>query len=145
MARLNGSDLMVFEKDKEAYKSIAHSKTHTLNLSRSEIDVADKDSGDMTDTEAGPLTWGISTNLTATAETHKKLVDAILANTVFELAWNMKAEEQSSAPLEGWTPALAGGYEGKAIITSVTVTANNGEKVSLDVEFKGKGEFKAKA
>ena len=106
--RLNGSNLMVFEKELEEYKSVAHSKTHTLNLSRSEIEVSDKDSGDDTDTEAGPLSWGISANITGTEKTHKKFVDAIVNNTEFDLEWNLKADAET-LPEGGWTPSLTGG------------------------------------
>lgn len=129
---------MVFKKDGAGYKSMAHASNHTLNLSRSELDVSDKDSGEFGDTELGQISWDIQSENTVVMEDHGVMMDAFLAGEVLDLIFGLKQETQQEAPAGGWTPA-AGGYEGKAVITNLTVNASATDKATCNVTFKGKG------
>lgn len=129
---------MVFKKTGDAYVSLAHASNHTLNLSRNELDVSDKDSGEFGDTELGQISWDIQSENTVVMEDYESLLDAFLAGDELDLVFGLKKEEAKEAPAKGWTPA-EGGYEGKAVITSITATAPYADKATYNVTFKGKG------
>ena len=129
---------MVFKKTGSAYVSLAHASNHTLNLSRNELDVSDKDSGEYGDTELGQISWDIQSENTVVIEDYESMVDAFLAGEKLDLVFGLKKEETQEAPDSGWTPA-EGGYEGKAVITSITANAPNTDKATYNVTFKGKG------
>lgn len=129
---------MVFKKDGAGYKSMAHATNHTLNLSRNELDVSDKDSGEFGDTELGQISWDIQSENTVVIEDYETMLDAFLAGEVLDLVFGLKQEAQQEAPAAGWTPGT-GGYEGKAVITSMTANAPAADKATYNVTFKGKG------
>ena len=144
MAVIKGKELMVFKKTDTTYKSIAHATNHTLNLSSEEVDVSDKDSGDYGSTIPGMKSWDIQAEHVYDDTEADGLIDAWQSGEELDLVWGMKNEDAASVPVGGWTPKT-GGYEGEAIITSLTINAPSGDKASYTVTFKGKGEFKKRS
>ena len=141
MAVVNGKDLMVFEKGDSGYSSIAHSTNHTVNLTSEEIDVSDKDSGDYKDIIIGAKSWDIQADHVYDDTEAGALIDAWQSGKELDLVFGMKNESSGAVPEGGWTPR-AGGYEGKAVITSLTINAPSGDKATYSVTFKGRGQLK---
>ena len=136
--RVKGRDLMLFVTLASVVKSLAYATNHTLSLSTSEVDVSDKDTGEYSDSEPGQKTWEITSENTYTTESFDALFDAWANNTPVKCVWNTKKETGSTVPEGGWTPGT-GGYEGTAIITSLSANAPVNDKTSYSVTLKGKG------
>lgn len=56
---VRGRDLMLFKKVSENYVALGAATTHTMNLSREELDISNKDTGEYGDTELGQISWDI--------------------------------------------------------------------------------------
>lgn len=139
--RVKGRDLMLFvDIGAGSYSSLAFATSHTLNLSTSEVDVSDKDSGEFSDSEPGQKSWEITSENTYCTTDADKLIDAWINNTPIKCVWNTKAESSSTAPESGWTPGT-GGYEGLGMITSFSANAPVEGKASYSLTVKGKGAF----
>lgn len=133
---------MLFVKGSSSgsYKSLAYATSHTLSLSTSEIEVSDKDTGEYGSSEPGQKSWEIQSENTYSQVDADRLIEAWQKGEQIDCVWNTKSETDATAPVSGWTPA-AGGYEGKAIITSLSVNAPSGDKASYSLTLKGIGEF----
>ena len=63
MSVVRGRDLMLFRRTGESpsytYEALGAATTHTMNLSREELDTSNKDTGEFGDTELGQISWDI--------------------------------------------------------------------------------------
>ena len=147
-----GTDIMVFVKEDNIYKSIAHATSHTLNISGETAEVNSKDYGEFSASEVNKITWEITSENLMT-EDYEKLFDLMIAKTKVDLIFGMKSittniEDQTdpSAP-NYYTPKnnVAAGYQGakqgKAVITSLSENAPNGENATFSVTFTGVGSI----
>lgn len=136
-----GSDLMVFMDG----KSIANAQSHTLNTSVNMEETSTKDVGDggWGASEPGKGSFTMSTdNLIGTAAESKgatlqNVMDAYLQKKKVHTIFALKAEENIGT--DGWTPDMDGWYEGDAYISSLTITAQDGQKATYTAEFTGVG------
>lgn len=156
MATLNGSDLMLFIKKSDKMQSIAYATSHTLDLSMDTKDVSTKDNGAgrWQNYEAGLQSWTVSTEnlMSDSAEnglSFNDLFDIYLNRTTVDVAFALQADytdlttkenESWDAPTTGWTPST-NQYHGKAIITSLSVSAQNGEKATYSCTLQGCGNL----
>ena len=155
---LKGNDLMLFANDGKKYTSIAYATNHTLELSADTKDVSNKDMGNgcWSSSEIGMYSWSTSSeNMVSdgaeNGHNYNTLFDMFLKREKVKIAFSLqtdnidyaaKLDSEYSAPAEGWTYDAANHYEGDAIITSLSLTAQNGEYATYTVQFQGCGALK---
>lgn len=66
MAIVKGNDLMLFKKDvttpdSPVYKALGAATNHTLSMTREVLETSNKDTGIYGESEAGRMTWSITT------------------------------------------------------------------------------------
>lgn len=153
---LNGSDLMLFIQKDNKLQSVAYATSHSLEVSADTKDVSTKDSGAgrWTNYEIGMQSWTVSSDnlMSDSAEnglSFNDLYDIFLKREAVEVAFalqsdytdlSQKLDEEWKAPSTGWTPST-NRYHGKAIITSISLTAANGEKASFSCSMQGCGNL----
>ena len=122
------------------YEALGAATTHTMNLSREELDTSNKDTGEFGDTELGQISWDIQADSMMIEEDYDSLVDSFLSGEVLHVAFAITAEagNKTGKPEDGWTIG-AGGYEGDVCITSITANAAHNDKATYSATFKGKG------
>ena len=143
---------MVFAKVDGKYQSIAYATSHSLSVTRETVDSSTKDNGNgqWSTAEKGIASWEMSTsNLMASKSENglsfNTLFDEFLKGTEVELIFSLQtnidkydsSDTEFVAPQTGWTPDETNCYKGKAIITSLNVTAENGQKANYEATFTG--------
>lgn len=145
---IEGSDLMLFVSGASGYRSVAFATNHTLNISTSVSDTSNKDvgAGLWSSTAVRQLSYTISTENLYSIGAYDKLFDAMIAKTPLKVCFAPKnaseATAEGNAPASGWTPDAASAathYEGEAVITSLNVTAQNGDNATFTAELAGVG------
>ena len=152
---LQGQDLMVFVKDGSGYKSIAFATNHTLEVSMEQIDASTKDNGVgyWSNSEPGLMSWSMSTEnlMSDTAEnglSYNALFEIMLKRSTVDVVFSLqtnnidfanKLNEEFTVPSTGWNYDATNNYQGKAYITSLNVTATNGQKATYTATFTGAG------
>lgn len=152
---LAGQDLMVFVNDGTNYKSVAYATSHTLDISMDQTDISTKDAGSgiWQCSEPGMMSWSMTTdNLMADSAENglsandifdlmlkRKTVDVVFSLQTNNIDYETKINEEFQVPSTGWTYDDKNHYHGKAYITSLSITANNGEKASFNATFTGAG------
>lgn len=155
---IKGEDLMLF--DNEGH-SIAYATSHTLSISAETIDVNSKDHGIYGASEAGKITWEITSENLYTNGAFEDLFDKMVERKAVTVYFGSKEEIGQKAgsqtvPPEEWDPTKTvadGDYEywtrtkkgnlfsGKVFITSLNTNANNGEKATFSVTLTGTGKI----
>ena len=133
---INGSDLMVFMGG----KSIAYATSHSLTISAETNDVTSKDSGngDWSSATVKKFSWECSTENLYSKEAYSQLYTAMIAKSPVTLVIDLK--EGDTLQEQGWTPVASGtGYTGSAIITSLEMTAPDGDNATFSATFTGTG------
>ena len=144
MSVVRGRDLMLFRRTGSSpsytYEALGAATTHTMKLSREELDTSNKDTGEFGDTELGQISWDIQADSMMIEEDYDSLVDSFLSGEVLHVAFAITAEagNKTGKPEDGWTIG-AGGYEGDVCITSITANAAHNDKATYSATFKGKG------
>ena len=139
MEIINGADLMVFSNIGTKVAAFACATSCTLSVSAELLETTSKDSGAWKQQEARKLGYSLKSDQLMTIAGY----DAVLAKMVarepvdfeFGVAGNAGSE---GMPAEGWSVPTAG-YKGKAIITSLELTAGHGEKATYSVSMEGTG------
>lgn len=155
MATLNGSDLMLFVEYNGTKKSIAYATSHSLEISADTKDISTKDNGNgiWSNAEVGMMSWSTSSeNLCCLDDPHgmgyNELVEIMLKRQPIEVCFALqssitdytdKIDKEFEVPSTGWAYDSANNYHGKAIITSLNLTAQNGEKANYSVQLQGAG------
>lgn len=155
---IKGEDLMLF--DAEGH-SIAYATSHSLSISAETIDVNSKDHGIYGASEAGKITWEITSENLFTSGAFDHLFDKMVERKAITVYFGLKEEigvksDSQEVPPEEWDPTktVADGdyeywtktkkanlYTGKVFITSLNNTANNGEKATFSVTLTGTGKI----
>ena len=133
---INGSDLMVFIGG----KSIAYATSHSLTISAETNDVTSKDSGngDWSSATVKKFSWECSTENLYSKEAYSQLYTAMIAKSPVTLVIDLK--EGETLPEQGWLPVTSGtGYTGSAIITSLEMSAPDGDNATFSATFTGTG------
>lgn len=141
---IKGDELMLFKGG----SALAYATAHTLTITGNTIDVSSKDHGYWGASQIGNLTWEITTDNLYTATDFGTLFSAMVAKTPitvkFAVASNYDANGLSgvgTGSVQAWTAGA--GYEGQAVITSLTANANNGENATFTATFTGYGALAA--
>lgn len=160
MATLNGSDLMLFIERDGKKQSIAYATSHSLEINADTRDISTKDNGNgvWQNSEIGMLSWSVSSeNLCCLDDPHgmgyNELVQIMLKREPIEIVFALqsnitdyanKIDEEFQVPNDGWQYDADNNYHGKAVITSLSLTAANGEKANFSVQLQGAGALMPK-
>lgn len=152
---LNGSDLMLFVERNGKKQSIAYATSHSLEITADTKDISTKDNGNgiWSNAEVGLMSWSTSSeNLCCLDDPHglgyNDLVEIMLKREPIEIVFALqtsitsyedKIDKEFEVPADGWKYDSANNYHGKAVITSLSLTAANGEKANYTVQLQGAG------
>ena len=145
MSKIKGGDLMLFLGG----KSIAYATTHSLEITGETTDTSNKDEGggDWASQEVSILSWTASSENLYSEEgegdNFDDLFDLMITKTPIDAVFAKKSENATEVPTGGWTKS-APSYEGKVVITSLSLNAPNGEYASYTAQFQGVGKLEKK-
>lgn len=149
MKIIKGENLMLFMGG----KSIAFATSHTLEISLDTREISTKDNGGKwSEVEAGILSWTMqSENLVGNpgeGKGYDDLVDAMIAREPVDVVFSLEGDSTDydagkldAVPSGGWKPKTSNGRKGKALITSVSLNAPNGEYATMSISMTGVGEL----
>lgn len=146
---VTGQELMVFYGG----KSIAFSTSSSLSISGQTTDISTKDHGFFGATKLTGITWEITSDNLYTDAAYSNLFKAMTeTREMVDIVWGHYTEDTSTAltgivdqtpEKESWTaPTGTSGkayYKGKAYITSLNITASNGDNATMSITFSGVG------
>lgn len=142
---MQGSDLMLFVND----HAIAFATNHTVNITSSgsgSSDVSNKDTGagGWASTAVTQLEYTISTENLYSISAYDSLFDIMTAKQPIAVKFGLKLASQATAegnaPERGWTvDTTVTYYTGTVVMTSLNLTATNGESAQFTAEFASVG------
>ena len=145
MAKVQGGELMVFLNG----HSIAYATNHTLTVGSETADTSNKDegAGGWASSEVKLLNWSMTTENLYTESgngyMYGHLFQAMTNKEPVTILFGHKAQTADEVIDGGWTPAsgmlLQNTYSGKAIISDLSLTAQNGEYATFTATFTGVG------
>lgn len=140
MSKIKGGDMMLFIDG----KSIAYATSHTLEITGETTDTSNKDEGggDWSSQEVSILSWSASSeniySEDGEGDNYEDLFDLMVAKQPIDAVFAKKSQTATDVPTGGWTKS-APSYEGKVVITSLSLNAPNGEFASYTAQFQGVG------
>lgn len=143
MAAIMGEQIQVFLSG----QTLACATSCKVNISADEIDISCKDSAGFANTLQGKISWNVTSDNLFVVGDYTKLVDAMLNKTILDLTFasvaNFTAATEADAdghrvPTGGWTSA-DDLYHGKVTVSSIDLTADNGQVATYSVTFNGHG------
>ena len=150
---IKGGNMMVFAAEIKVPGSLAEPKSiplatsHTLRISSDTQDVSNKDvaSGKWAANEVGQMSWEATTENLYCENGGQWLFEMMTSGNRVNLVFAQKDEaDGTELPQTGsWTPMDDTGWQGEAIITSLEITAQNGENATLSATFTGYGELQS--
>lgn len=129
-------------------KSIGLATSHSLSITVNTADTTTKDSaGQWSDAEVTTMQWSMTTDNLCSHGTDgsdtEAMIDATLVGAKVTVLFGLVTPIDAQVPTGGFTVNDSAtdkfAYTGQAIITSISVTANNGEKATFSVTFTGVG------
>lgn len=146
---VNGKDLMLFIAD----KAVALATSCSVTINADQLDANNKDDGCWAAQDAGTLSWEASTDallsFDADRETdavYETLFDAMVGRTLVNVTFGLPTNASTGCdglPEAGWeapdTAAATPHYTGKAMITSLEATGENGSAATMSVTLTGNG------
>lgn len=160
MKNLMGEQLNLWIGSGETAHTLACATSLSINVNADSIDVSCKDTGKFGASIAGKLSWDISTDCLFVIEDAKggtsghtsnysELMDALIAGTPLTATWSTVAnyDEANTAGDENGhifskTKKAEDGkdlYWGQVVLTSLSLTADNGSLSTYSVSMAGKG------
>lgn len=157
MKNIMGEQLNLWIGSGETAHTLACSTSLSINVNADSIDVSCKDTGRYGATIAGKISWDISTDCLfvtedasgGTKSNYSELMDALIAGTPLTATWSTVAnyDEANTAGDENGhifnkTKKAEDGkdlYYGQVVLTSVSLTADNGSLSTYSVQMQGKG------
>ena len=147
-----GEKVQLWVKDKSGATPtcLAMATSLSVEISADATDISSKDSGRWASSLLGKISWTASASNLFTVADYSKLIDVMVANTPIEIVFatvkNYDTVTSGTTDSEGMftnTPAIWESnddmYHGKVIVTSISLSANNGEVTTYDVSFTGVG------
>ena len=157
MKNLMGEQLNLWIGSGETAHTLACATSLSINVNADSIDVSCKDTGRYGASIAGKISWDISTDCLfvtedasgGTKSNYSELMDALIAGTPLTATWSTVAnyDEANTAGDENGhifskTKKAEDGkdlYWGQVVLTSVSLTADNGSLSTYSVSMAGKG------
>lgn len=128
-------------------ETIAYAKSSNIDVNVETVDVSNKDFGGFQAVEAGLVTWTMSSeNLVASKRSGKGFDDLMLlmlkkepVDVIFGVKDNVvnRNDEYTVPETGGWPAPTKGGWKGKALITSLSMSTPNGEQSTMSVTLTG--------
>lgn len=142
---IKGRDLMLFNSDGHSY---AYATNHTLSITAETSDISSKDHGVWGASEVSKYSWEITTENLYTVDDYDSLFNAMIAGSPITVRFGLKQTpaDPTMTPADGnlalpyWTSQNSF-YQGKVIITSLTVNANNGDNATYSLTLTGVGSI----
>lgn len=142
---IQGGDLMLYLGG----KSIAEATSHSLSITFENAETTTKDQGGYWKAyDYKSASWTItSENLMSDStdgKTFNDLFDASISKTPLTVVFGGKTSAQASlteVPTGGWTAPSEDIYTGTAIVTSLEISAQNGDNATFTISLQGTGEF----
>ena len=127
-------------------KSIPLATNHTLRITGETNDSSNKDvaAGKWQSSTLKSFTWEATTDNLYSSNGVTMLYDMMEAGTPIDAFFFQKNEAEGTVlPVSGsWTPSITdNGFSGQVIITSLEVTAQNGENATFSATFQGVGRL----
>lgn len=150
MAVVKGSDLMLFKRSGNegsyTYKSLGAATNHTLTASVEVIETSNKDTGIFGDSEAGKVSWSMTSENMMIETDYDELMDALLAREKLFVAFSIAKNANSieGKPEGGWAIS-DGGYEGEVLLTQLDSNAPDNDKATYTATFTGCGPLKKRS
>ena len=122
---------------------VAYAGWQRVEIAGEASDTSNKDEGggDWSAQEVNLLSWSASTenlySLDGKGSNFDDLFDMMIAKTPIDAVFAPKSEATTDVPENGWTSS--GGYKGKAVITSLSLNAPNGDYATYTAQFQGVG------
>lgn len=140
---IKGHNLMLFDASGNSY---AYATNHTLSISGESQDVSSKDHGVWKATSVAKINWEITSENLYTTQDFDTLFAAMIARTPIDIFFGLKSEaDDGKTVVDGdytnWTKTATGAYTGKAVITSLSVNAPDGENATYSITMTGAGKL----
>lgn len=140
---VKGDHLMLFDSNKQ---SLAYATSHSFSMSLDTEEISTKDHSAFGNVEGGKINWEISADHLFTNQDFGTLFGYMIAKEPIMVYWgNRKTPTSSTSNLNAWeadATASSFVYGGKALITSLEVSADTGAKATYSVTLTGVGEIK---
>lgn len=141
---VDGKDFMLFLNIDSAYKATALAKSCTVTLNAEIKDTSSKDSGIWKDSKVVGFNWGMKTDNAVSVDSdiinYEAIRTAFLKGEPVLIGSGIPDNKGLKLPEGGWTVPTSM-YGGKALITSLELTASKGETCSFSASFEGVGEY----
>lgn len=138
---IKGGVLMLFVDN----KSVPLATSHTLTINANTTDASNKDvnGGSWAVNDVSQYTWEASTDNLYSTTGVSTLYAKMVAGAPIDAIFGIKTEAaDADLPVGGsWTKPTTNCFSGKVIITSLEVTAQNGENATFSATFTGYGEL----
>lgn len=153
---VQGNLLNLFYHDGTSWKTLGYTQNNSLSLSNETTSISSKDHGLNPETEVTGSSWSLSGECYFTADNADVIIGMHEKKTPFSFAFGqvdqsdyaagLKAVSGADGGAEAWTISKSPFIRyGNGLVTSATITANNGEVASLQIEVTGSGAMSAKA
>lgn len=127
--------------------TIGYCTAHSFSRSAETQDIASKDHGLFPATEVTRISWSVQADAYYTDADYDMLVQAMDSTTPITILFAHVSNYDTKGlagvgeggTVEAWTSGA--GYQGKAIITQIDGTFNNGEKATFSITFQGQGSL----
>lgn len=157
-----GEQLQVFFGSGSSLNVIAAATSCSINVNADTIDVSSKDSGRYGSNIAGKVSWDISSDALFTIPSsgdsrygYSKLMDSLISGEPLDVSWasvsnfaEANAASDQNADEDGnvftatrQQTSAKDLYSGKAVVTSLQLTADNGALSTYSVTLAGKGKI----
>lgn len=134
-----GTDLMLFRHNSEKATALGAATSCKLDVSVATLETSSKDSGKWAEKKAGKLSWTASSENLCIFGEYRQLYEIMITREPIEIEFSTVANASvDGVPVGGWT-TKADGLKGKAIITSLSLNAPDGENATYSVTFEGAG------
>jgi len=149
---IKGGNLMIFAAESMSGalsepKSIPLATSHTLRISSDSQDVSNKDvaSGLWSANEVSQFSWEATTDNLYCDKNVSWLFECMSERKLLQLYFAPKTEaDGTELPASGsWEADVYKAFTGKAYITSLEITAQNGENATLSATFTGYGKLES--
>lgn len=140
---IKGGEIILFKDGSQ----IAFAQSHTLSINGETQDVSNKDAGNGTwsSSEVSKMSWEISAEhmVNANGTNVTDLYDAMVAMTPIDVVLAKSTGVEGENGITTWAPLTNSfGFKGKATITSLEISAQNGEYATFSITLAGTGALK---
>ncbi len=146
----NGTQLNLFFHNGTKYVSFGHATANSLQVSNETQTVSSKDMGRHPQVETTNSNWSCSGSMLFTNDNAAKVMGMAATGQPYTIAFATIAENKWQDGLKSvtdistnvaWTIGNGFVRYGDAIVTSASITANDSENCTMDVEFTGSGRL----